>query len=165
MQFSEQWLRSYADPPYSSDELAERLTMAGLEVESNEPVAPPFSGVVVGEVMRVTRHPNADKLTVCEVEVAAGEILSIVCGAPNVAEGVKVPCALVGATLPGGEIGATTLRGIRSEGMLAPRASSGSRRSHGLLISTRRRAGTDVAPIALDDRKLTIKLPPTVPTV
>ena len=58
MQFSEQWLRSYADPPYSSDELAERLTMAGLEVESNEPVAPPFSGVVVGEVTRVTQHPR-----------------------------------------------------------------------------------------------------------
>ena len=119
MQFSEQWLRSYADPPLSSDELAARLTMAGLEVESVDPVAPPFSGVVVGEVTRVVAHPNADKLTVCEVEVGAGEILSIVCGAPNVVQGIRVPCALVGAVLPGGaEIGATILRGVQSQGML-----------------------------------------------
>ena len=102
MQFSEQWLRSYANPPFSSDELAIRLTMVGLEVESVHPVAPAFSGVVVGEVTRVVPHPNADKLTVCEVEVGAGEILSIVCGAPNVAQGIKAPCALVGAMLPGG---------------------------------------------------------------
>src|SRR5688500_14220056 len=102
MQFSEQWLRSFANPPYSSEELASRLTMAGLEVESIDPVAPAFSGVVIGEVTRVSAHPNADKLTVCEVEVGAGEILSIVCGAPNVQQGIRVPCALVGAVLPDG---------------------------------------------------------------
>ena len=163
MQFSEQWLRSYADPPYSSDELAERLTMAGLEVENNEPVAPPFSGVVVGEVTRVTQHPNADKLTVCEVEVDAGEILSIVCGASNVAEGIKVPCALVGAILPGGEITATTLRGVQSQGMLCSARELGLSEDHtGLLILDAAAApGTDIRThLVLDDRKLTIKLTP-----
>ena len=164
MQISEQWLRSYADPPFSSDELAERLTMAGLEVESNEPVAPPFSGVVVGEVIRVTQHPNADKLTVCEVEVDAGEILSIVCGASNVADGIKVPCALVGAILPGGgEISTTTLRGVQSQGMLCSARELGLTEDHtGLLILDRAAApGVDVRTcLALDDRKLTINLTP-----
>ena len=104
MQFSEQWLRSYANPPYSSDELAARLTMAGLEVESVDPVAPPFSGVVVGEVTRVVPHPNADKLTVCEVEVGAGEILSIVCGASERGAGNQ------GAVRAGGRDAARTER-------------------------------------------------------
>jgi len=136
MQLSEQWLRSFANPPYSSEELASRLTMAGLEVESIDPVAPPFSGVVIGEVTRVSAHPNADKLTVCEVEVGAGEILSIVCGAPNVQQGIKAPCALVGAVLPdGAEIGATTLRGVQSQGMLCSARELGLTDDHaGLLL-------------------------------
>lgn len=164
MQFSEQWLRSYADAPFSSDELAERLTMAGLEVESVDPVAPPFSGVVVGEITRVVAHPNADKLTVCEVEVGAGEIISIVCGAPNAAAGIKVPCALVGAILPGGiEIGATTLRGVQSQGMLCSASELGLYEDHtGLLIlDAEAVAGADLRNyLALDDRKLTIRLTP-----
>ncbi len=164
MQFSEQWLRSYANPPISSDELAARLTMAGLEVESVDPVAPPFSGVVVGEVTRVVPHPNADKLTVCEVEVGAGEILSIVCGAPNVAQGIKVPCALVGAMLPGGaEIGATTLRGVQSQGMLCSARELGLAEDHSglLILDADAPLGADLRDyLALDDRKLTIKLTP-----
>ncbi len=164
MQFSEQWLRSYVDPPYSSDELAERLTMAGLEVESNEPVAPSFSGVVVSEVTRVVQHPNAAKLTVCEVEVGAGEILSIVCGASNVAPGIKVPCALVGATLPGGaQISATALRGVQSQGMLCSARELGLSDEHAglLILDADAPLGADLRSyLALDDRKLTIKLTP-----
>jgi len=164
MQLSEQWLRSYADPPYSSDELAERLTMAGLEVESVDPVAPTFSGVVVAEVTRVVPHPNADKLTVCEVEVGAGEILSIVCGASNVAPGIKAPCALMGAMLPGGaEVSAATLRGVQSQGMLCSARELGLSDDHAglLILDADAPLGADLRDyLALDDRKLTIKLTP-----
>ncbi|MEO8186804.1 MAG: phenylalanine--tRNA ligase subunit beta, partial [Burkholderiaceae bacterium] len=167
MQFSEKWLRSYANPPLSSDELAARLTMAGLEVESVDPVAPSFSGVVVGEVTRVVAHPNADKLTVCEVEVGAGEILSIVCGAPNVTRGIKAPCARVGAMLPGGaEIGATTLRGVQSQGMLCSARELGLAEDHSglLILDADAPLGGDLRDyLALDDRKLTIKLTPDRP--
>ncbi len=102
MLISEQWLRTLVDPPIERAELADRLTMAGLEVESYEPVAPPFEGVVVGLVKSVERHPNADKLTVCQVDAGTGALLNIVCGAPNVVAGIKVPCALAGAVLPDG---------------------------------------------------------------
>ena len=164
MQFSEQWLRSYADPPFGSDELAERLTMAGLEVESNEPVAPPFSGVVVAEVKRVQSHPNADKLTVCDVDVGAAQQLSIVCGAPNVAAGIKVPCATVGTTLPDGtRIRAADVRGVRSQGMLCSARELGLSDDHsGLLVLDQDAPiGADLRSyLSLDDRKLTIKLTP-----
>ena len=84
MKFSELWLRSFADPPLSTAELAHALTMAGLEVESIEAAVPPFSKVVVAEVLEVARHPNADRLSLCRVDVGEPEPLSIVCGAPNV---------------------------------------------------------------------------------
>ena len=164
MQLSEQWLRSYADPPYSSDELAERLTMAGLEVESVDPVAPAFSGVVVAEVTRVAPHPNADKLTVCEVEVGAGEVLSIVCGASNVAPGIKVPCALTGALPPrAAEVSAATLRGVQSQGMLCSARELGLSDDHAglLILDGDAPLGADLRDyLALDDRKLTISLTP-----
>ena len=164
MQFSEQWLRSYSNPPLSSEELAARLTMAGLEVESVDPVAPPFSGVVVAEVTRVTEHPNAAKLAVCEVEVGAGEILSIVSGAPNVAPGIKIPCALVGAVLPGGsEIMAATLRGVQSQGMLCSARELGLTDDHSglLVLDADAPLGADLRDyLALDDRTLTFKLTP-----
>lgn len=164
MQFSELWLRSYADPPFSSDELADKLTMAGLEVESIDPVAPAFSGVVVAEVTRVVGHPNADKLTVCEVEVGAGEILSIVCGASNAAPGVKVPCALEGAMLPGGtQISATLLRGVQSQGMLCSARELGLSDDHAglMILDADAPVGADLRDyLALDDRKLTITLTP-----
>ena len=127
MQFPESWLREFCDPPISTAELAERLTMAGLEVESMRPAAPPFSGVVVAEVVGVDKHPNADRLKVCRVDVGSGETLGIVCGAPNVRVGMKVPCALAGASLPAAD-GATSdaplrieqglIRGVESNGML-----------------------------------------------
>ena len=119
MKFSEKWLREWANPPVDIGELAEQLTMAGLEVDEVAPAAPPFSGVVVGRVLDVKPHPAADTLTVCRVEAGAREPFSIVCGAPNVRPGMCSPAALPGARLPGGvEIGKTRLRGVESQGML-----------------------------------------------
>ncbi len=120
MKFSENWLRSYVNPPHSSDELAHALTMVGIEVESVEPVAAIFDKVVVAEVISIEEHPSADKLKVCSVKTGGREedILQIVCGAPNVNAGIKVPCALIGATLPGLIVKQAKLRGIESAGML-----------------------------------------------
>jgi phenylalanyl-tRNA synthetase beta chain len=164
MQFSERWLRSYADPKLSSTELADALTMAGLEVEEVEPVAPPFSGVVVARVQSTAKHPNADKLTVCEVDAGAGKLLNIVCGAPNVAAGMLVPCALEGAVLPGDlRIRATTMRGVASQGMLCSARELGiSDDAAGLLaLPADSEVGQDLrAALALDDQRFTIKLTP-----
>ena len=102
MRFSERWLRTLVDPPLSTAALADKLTMAGLEVEELDPAAPPFSRVVVARIESVAPHPNADRLRVCSVDIATSERLQIVCGAPNAAVGMLAPCALEGATLPGG---------------------------------------------------------------
>nr|MDQ6882001.1 phenylalanine--tRNA ligase subunit beta [Pseudomonadota bacterium] len=124
MQFPESWLREFCDPPLTTQQLADRLTMGGLEVEQLRPVAPPFTRVVVGEIREVVQHPNADRLHVCQVDAGQGALLNIVCGAPNARAGIKVPCALVGAELPPGEDGKPflikvgTLRGVESQGML-----------------------------------------------
>src|SRR2546425_10009533 len=104
MKISESWLRSFVDPPLSTQELAHVLAMGGLKVESVEPVAPPFDKVVVGRVLEVTRHPNADRLSLCKVDVGGGAPLPGGCGAPNVVAGMKAPVALVGARLPRVEI-------------------------------------------------------------
>ncbi len=118
MKFSEQWLREWVNPAVDTEAFGHQLTMAGLEVDAIEPVAPEFSNVVVGEVLSVEPHPDADRLRVCKVNVG-DEKLSIVCGASNVAEGLKVPAALVGAVLPGGlKIKKSKLRGVESFGML-----------------------------------------------
>jgi len=115
VKFSEHWLRTLADPPIGGGALADALTMAGFEVEGRVPVAPPFSGVVVGKVLAVDRHPNADRLTVCRVDIGQGAQLSVVCGAPNVAPGVVAPFARVGAVLPGGlTIRQAAMRGVDS---------------------------------------------------
>ncbi len=124
MQFPESWLRTMVDPNMTSDELAHMLTMSGLEVEEVEPVAPPFSNVVVAEVREIAKHPNADRLNVCQVDAGTGTLLNIVCGAPNVRAGMKVVCAMAGAILPPGEDGKPfeikvgALRGVESQGML-----------------------------------------------
>ena len=124
MQFSEIWLRTMVNPKLTSDELSHMLTMAGLEVEEVEPVAPPFSNVVVAKVLEIERHPNADRLNVCKVDAGTGTLLQIVCGAPNVRVGMIVVCALAGAKLPPGEDGKPfeikvgQLRGVESQGML-----------------------------------------------
>jgi len=169
MQFSERWLRSFVDPPLKSDELARMLTMAGIEVETCSPVAPPFSGVVVGQVVSVQKHPNADRLTVCGVDAGTGAPLSVVCGAPNVAEGMKAPVALVGARLPGASpneplvIKAAPVRGVESRGMLCSARELGLSDDHGglLVLPADAPLGRDVREVlALDDCVFTLKLTP-----
>ncbi len=119
MQISEAWLRSYVNPSINSEKLIEQLTMAGLEVGSVEPAAAIFSGVVVGEVLSIQQHPDADRLRICQVDVGQEESLQIVCGASNVRVGLKIPAALCGAVLPGDfNIKKSKLRGVESLGML-----------------------------------------------
>ncbi len=123
MKISEQWLRQWANPTNTSDQLAEQLTMAGLEIDDQFSVARPFTGVVIGEVMSVEPHPDADKLRVTQVNIGSDEFVQIVCGAPNVRVGMKAPVAIVDAVLPtndsqGFHIKASELRGIASNGML-----------------------------------------------
>jgi phenylalanyl-tRNA synthetase beta chain len=119
MKFSEQWLREWVNPSVSTGELCHQLTMAGLEVDAVEPVAAAFSGVVVGEVLSVEPHPDADKLRVTQVNVGEAEPVQIVCGAANVRAGLRVACAVVGARLPGDfNIKKAKLRGVPSNGML-----------------------------------------------
>jgi phenylalanyl-tRNA synthetase beta chain len=119
MRFSESWLRSFVDPGWSSQDLADALTMIGLEVEQHAPVAPPFTGVVVATVLAVTRHPDADRLSVCMVDYGTGQAEQIVCGAPNVRVGMRVACARPGTVLPGGmTIAVARVRGVESRGML-----------------------------------------------
>ncbi|HUQ74458.1 MAG TPA: phenylalanine--tRNA ligase subunit beta [Burkholderiales bacterium] len=160
MNVPESWLRSFCNPPLAGAELAERLTMAGLEVESYEPVGPQFSGVVVGEIVAVERHPNADKLTVCTVDVG-GEKLKVVCGAPNVRKGMKAPLARIGARLPGLEIKRASLRGVESEGMLCSSRELGLSEDHSGLLELDAKPGTDArTALGLDDRVFTLKLTP-----
>lgn len=169
MQFSENWLRTMVDPQMTSDELAHLLTMSGLEVEAVDAVAPPFSNVVVGLVREMAKHPNADRLNVCQVDVGTGTLLNIVCGAANVCPGLKVVCAMAGAVLPPGadgkpfEIKVGQLRGVESQGMLcSAKELKLSEEGSGLLELP------DDAPIgqnfrdyyALNDLKFTIKLTP-----
>lgn len=124
MQFSENWLRTMVNPALTSDELAHLMTMSGLEVEEVEPVVPPFTNIVVAEIRSFAKHPDADRLNVCQVDVGTGTLLNIVCGAPNVRAGMKIPCAMVGAVLPPGDDGKPfhiklgKLRGVESQGML-----------------------------------------------
>lgn len=122
MKFSEQWLRGWVSPQVSRDELVARLSMAGLEVDSVTPAAGEFSGVVVGEVLSTEQHPDADKLRVCQVSNGA-ETFQVVCGAPNVRPGLKIPFAMIGAELPGDfKIKKAKLRGVESNGMLCSQA-------------------------------------------
>jgi len=135
MRVPESWLRSFVATDWSAGTIAERLTMAGLEVEEALPAAPPFERVVVAEVRSVRPHPNADRLRVCEVETGEG-LATIVCGAPNVAEGMRVPCALPGAVLPGGlTIKPTTMRGVESQGMLCSARELGLSEDHAGLLA------------------------------
>lgn len=119
MQFSEAWLRSLVNPALNTQELGHLLTMAGLEVEALEPVAPAFNQVVVAEILSAEKHPYADRLQVCQVAVGGTEPLTIVCGAPNARAGLKTACALVGAVLPGDfQIKQAKVRDVASFGML-----------------------------------------------
>ncbi|MEX0570895.1 phenylalanine--tRNA ligase subunit beta [Acinetobacter baumannii] len=119
MKISENWLRTWVNPAIDSDTLSDQLTMLGLEVDELAPVAKPFTGVVVGEVLTVEQHPDADRLRVTTVNIGSGEPLQIVCGAPNVRAGMKAPVATIGAILPGDfKIKKGKLRGVESQGML-----------------------------------------------
>jgi phenylalanyl-tRNA synthetase beta chain len=169
MQFSENWLRSMVDPKITSDELSHLLTMSGLEVEEVEAVAPPFSDVVVAEVKEVAKHPNADRLNVCQVDVGTGTLLNIVCGAPNVRVGMKAICAKAGAVLPPGadgkpfEIKVGKLRGVESQGMMcSAKELKISEESSGLMeLPDDAPVGQNIRDyLALNDQKFTIKLTP-----
>src|SRR5690554_1655772 len=100
MKFSEQWLREWVNPSITTEELSAQITLAGLEVDGIEPAAGEFNGVVVGEVVTKEQHPDADKLSLCQVTDGT-ETFQVVCGAPNVRAGMKIPFAKVGAVLPG----------------------------------------------------------------
>lgn len=119
MKFSENWLREWTNPQWDTNTLSEELSLAGLEVDGAEPVAGAFTNVVVGHVLSVEKHPDADKLNVTQVDVGNGETVQIVCGAKNVVAGMKACCAKVGAVLPGDfKIKKAKLRGVPSHGML-----------------------------------------------
>ena len=164
MLFSESWLRSYINPELTSDELCEAMTMAGLEVEEVSPVAPPFTGIVVAEVVSCRDHENSDHLHICEVNVGQEELLQIVCGAPNVRAGIKVPCAMIGAVLPGDfRIKQAKMRGVLSQGMLCSARELGITEDHsGLWILPQdMTVGEDIRTAChLDDKKIEIKLTP-----
>jgi phenylalanyl-tRNA synthetase beta chain len=171
MQFPESWLREFCNPALSTEQLAETLTMAGLEVEELKPVAPPFTRIVVGEIKTAEQHPNADRLRVCQVDVGQGNLLTIVCGAPNARVGIKVPCAMVGAQLPPGEDGKPflikvgKLRGVESEGMLCSALELKLSEDHGGLLELAFDAplGQDIREhLKLDDTLFTLKLTPNL---
>ena len=171
MQFPESWLREFCNPPLSTAQLSDTLTMAGLEVEERQPVAPPFSHIVVGEIRQAIQHPNADRLRVCQVDVGGADLLTIVCGAPNARVGIKVPCALVGAELPPGEDGKPflikigKLRGVESFGMLCSARELKLSQDHGGLLELAPDApiGQDIRlHLNLDDTLFTLKLTPNL---
>lgn len=164
MKFSESWLRTLVDPKLSSEELSHLLTMAGLEVEELEPVAPAFTSVVVAQVLEVVKHPDADRLNVCQVDIGSGTPQQIVCGAPNVAAGLKVPCALPGAELPGDfKIKIAKVRGVESSGMLCSAKELGiAEDASGLLIlPADAPVGQSIRQyLDLDDHQFELKLTP-----
>jgi len=147
----ESWLRTFCNPPLSGRELADKLTMSGIEVENYEPLGPALSGVVVGEVLEVKKHPNADKLTVCQVKAGKATV-QVVCGAPNVRVGMKAPLATIGTK---------EIRGVQSQGMLCSARDLGLSDDHSGLLEIEGKTGSDArAALGLDDHILTLKLTP-----
>jgi phenylalanyl-tRNA synthetase beta chain len=162
MQFSEQWLRSFVNPPLDTQALGHALTMTGLEVEELTPVAPAFDKIVVGEIVEAAKHPDADRLQVCKVNVGS-EVLQIVCGAANARVGLKAPCALVGAELPGISIKQAKVRGVESFGMMCSSKELGlAAEATGLLeLPADAPAGMDIREyLGLNDHLFTLKLTP-----
>lgn len=163
MKVCESWLRDWVVYEMPGDELPHRLTMLGLEVESVQPVAPPLSAVVIGEVLERRPHPNADKLSLCRVSVG-NDVLDIVCGAANVRQGGRYPVALIGARLPGGlEIRATRIRGEASGGMLCAAGELGlDTGEDGLLeLDADAPVGANVAEhLVLNDRVIDLNITP-----
>ncbi len=163
MKFSEQWLREWVQPAVSTDELAAQITMAGLEVDGVEAVAGEFSGVVVGQVVSREQHPDADKLSLCQV-TDGSETFQVVCGAANVRAGLKIPFAKIGAQLPGDfKIKKAKLRGVESFGMLCAEAELGlAETSDGLMeLADDAPVGTDIRQyLNLDDQIIEVDLTP-----
>ncbi len=178
MQFPESWLREFCNPPLTTQQLADLLTMSGMEVEELRPVAPPFRGVVVAQIITAEQHPQADRLRVCTVDAGAhspGGPLQIVCGAPNARVGIKVPLAMVGAELPSADdaksdgkpfkIGVGKLRGVESRGMLCSARELKIAEDHGGLLELASDApvGADIREwLQLDDTVFTLKLTPNL---
>ncbi len=162
MQFSENWLRQFVNPSLDSQALSHALTMAGLEVEEMTPVGKPFTKVVIGEIVEVVKHPDADRLQVCKVNVG-NKTLQIVCGASNARIGLKVPCALVGAELPGISITQAKVRGVESFGMMCSAEELGlAEDASGLLeLPSDAKTGQDIREyLSLNDNLFTLKLTP-----
>jgi len=163
VKFSENWLREWVSPKISTEELVEQLTMAGLEVDATESAANQFNGVVVGEVISVGKHPDADKLNICQVSNGK-ETFQVVCGAPNVAVGQKVPFALVGAKLAEDfKIKQAKLRGAESNGMLCSAEELGlAEKSDGILeLPSDAKVGQDIRDyLKLDDTVIDVDLTP-----
>ena len=163
MQFSENWLRSLVDTNLDSDALSHALTMAGLEVEEMQPVAAPFSKVVVAKILSAEKHPEADRLQVCTVDVGLSEPLQIVCGAANARAGLIAPCAMVGAELPGISIKQAKVRGVESFGMMCSSKELGiTAEATGLLeLDSDAVVGQDIREhLDLNDHLFTLKLTP-----
>ncbi|MEK7815931.1 MAG: phenylalanine--tRNA ligase subunit beta [Pseudomonadota bacterium] len=164
MKISEKWLREWVNPRLTTQQLAERLTMAGLEIGALEPAAPELERVVVGEILSVTPHPNAERLRICEVNVGARRPCAIVCGAANAAVGLKVPAALPGARLPADKLVAETeIRGVLSYGMLCSAAELGLEESSTglMLLDDAAKPGTALKRcLDLDDTVLDVELTP-----
>lgn len=162
MKFSEAWLREFVNPDLSTQELVDQLTMAGLEVDGFEPVAADFDKVVVGEILEVNQHPDADKLVVCRVS-SGDEEHQVVCGAPNARAGIKVPFALVGAVFPDLKIKKAKLRGVESHGMLCSERELGLSENHEGLMELPLDApvGEDIRSyLDLDDSIIEVDLTP-----
>jgi phenylalanyl-tRNA synthetase beta chain len=174
MQFPESWLREFCNPDLTTQQLADLLTMSGMEVEELRPVAPAFHGIVVAEILEADSHPNADKLRVCKVDAGVHSPngpLQIVCGAPNARVGIRVPLALVGAELPPGDDGKPfaikvgKLRGVESFGMLCSARELKLAEDHGGLLELPADApvGQDIRQfLNLDDTLFTLKLTPNL---
>ena len=163
MKVSEYWLREWVDLKISSTELVAQMTMAGLEVVGVTTAAPPFEQVVVGRLVELTPHPNADRLSIVIVDIGTSDFLRIVCGAPNAAVGMHVPTALIGAVLPCGlKIKPSKIRGIQSQGMLCSAQELGLEGSEGLLaLPVNSYPGQSVRQLLeLDDSLIEIELAP-----
>jgi phenylalanyl-tRNA synthetase beta chain len=163
MKFSVNWLREFVELPASTDELADLLTMAGIEIEGIEKRGANFDNVVVAEIKASEQHPNADRLSVCQVDDGSGQPRQIVCGAKNYKVGDKVPLALPGAVLAGDlKIKPSKLRGIESQGMLCSPSELGlSEESDGLLIlSPDAKIGEPIASLFPEDTIFDVEITP-----
>tara|TARA_B100001559_G_scaffold38198_1_gene28496 strand:+ start:108 stop:2465 length:2358 start_codon:yes stop_codon:yes gene_type:complete len=163
MQFSKAWLQDFFDKSIDKINLDEALTMAGLEVDSVQDLSSLSKLIVVCEIVGIEKHPDADRLNICKVDVGLNKQLQIVCGAPNARVGIKVPCALVGAKLPAFEIKKAKLRGIESNGMLCSAKELGiNEDAEGLyeMNSTKKVGQSVIEALSLDDEIYTLSITP-----